>query len=63
MKLVSLFLFLQYHTTEMYYDQKRYLDAVTKEEVCEAANHGNVDGSGDIVKVKKYSFQTEEYFH
>jgi len=40
----------KYHTTRMYHDNKRYHNAMTKEEVCAAASHGNFGGNGTLVK-------------
>ena len=48
---VNCFSIWQYHTTQFYYDNKRYKDAVTKEQVCEAADHGNFAADGAIVEV------------
>ena len=47
----QLFLIWQYHTTRVYYDNKRYKEAVTKEQVCEAAEHGKIAPDGAIVEV------------
>ena len=41
----------QYHTTRVYHDNKRYKDAVTKEQVCEAADHGKIALGGAKVEV------------
>ena len=35
----------------MYHDNKRYKDAVTKEQVCEAADHGKIALGGAKVEV------------
>ena len=45
------FLIWQYHTTRVYYDNKRYKEAVTKEQVCEAADHGKNPPDGAKVEV------------
>ena len=41
----------------MYYDNKGYQNAMTKEEACEAANLGNIGGNGILVKVINLSNQ------
>ena len=47
----QLFPIWQYHTTRVYYDNKRYMEAVTKEQVCEAAEHGKIALGGAKVEV------------
>ena len=47
----NFFSIYQYHTTRMYHDNIKYKEAVTKEQVCEAANHGIADPDGTLVMV------------
>ena len=49
--MINCFSIWQYHTTQFYYDNKRYKDAVTKEQVCEAADHGKNPPDGAKVEV------------